>query len=296
VLPLGLQLWVADIAGSMSFRVLPAMHERVRDNVRHILGSVAGDAEVERVARQQWRNYLRYLRDFVSLPHSRQADVERIFDNVDGWQHIVDVMDAGRGLVLVSAHFGSWDLAGAALAQRYPVNVIADSFNSARFDRLVNEYRQALRLKVIPIDKVVKRALTALKRNESLAFLVDKPVPGDDGVEVRFFGRTTRVPAGAAFFASRSGAPMVPAFVRRNADRSFAIKIYPPVRVDRGSDLGVAMQQVICCLEEIIRAHPEQWYMFRRMWPSGNESWEVGRETALITHSPSPTPRREAVA
>jgi len=295
-LPLGLQLQLADAAGSIGFRVLPAMHQRVRENVRQILGSAAVQAEVERVARQQWRNYLRYLRDFVSLPHSSQSDVERIFEHVDGWQHIVDVMGESRGLVLVSAHFGSWDLAAATMARHYPVNIIADIFSSARFDRLVNHYRQALQLNVIPIDKVVKRTLSALKRNESVAFLVDKPIPGDEGLEVEFFGRPTRIPAGAAFFASRSGAPIVPAFVWRTADRAFATKVFPPIRLGRNADLGAAMQQVLRCVEEMIRTYPEQWYMFRRMWPSGDASWEMGRGTPLTTHSPSLTTRREAVA
>ncbi|MBV9121153.1 MAG: lysophospholipid acyltransferase family protein, partial [Chloroflexi bacterium] len=107
-----------------------------------------------------------------------------------------------------------------------------------------------------------------LRRNESVAFLVDKPIPGDSGVEVDFFGNRTRIPAGAAFFASRSGAPMVPAFVWRKPDRSFAVRVFPPIRVPRGGDLAAAMQEAVHCLEAVIRTQPQDWYMFRSMWPT----------------------------
>ncbi|MBV9121007.1 MAG: hypothetical protein JOZ39_09890, partial [Chloroflexi bacterium] len=180
--PLSAQLWMADAAAAVGVRCLPAMHQRVRENVRHILGSEASTAEVESVARLQWRQYLRYLRDFVALPYTSAAEIDRVFRSVENWQQIVDVMNEGRGLVLVSGHFGSWDLAAGTMARHYPVNVIADTFSSPRLDRLVNEYRRALQLEVIPIEKALKRTISALRRNESVAFLVDKPIPGDNGV------------------------------------------------------------------------------------------------------------------
>ncbi|HEX6513112.1 MAG TPA: hypothetical protein VF157_12475, partial [Chloroflexota bacterium] len=197
VLPLCVQLWLADAIAAVGWRVLPAMHDRVRENVRQLLGPRPSETEVERVARAQWRNYLRYMRDFAALPHSAAGEMERIFEVAEGWDHIQRAMGEGRGLVLVSAHFGNWDLAAGTMAQHYPVNVIADTFSSTRVDGAINERRQALGVKVIPVERVVKRTLSALRHGEAVAFLVDKPLPGDEGVEVEFFGRPLRIPAGA---------------------------------------------------------------------------------------------------
>lgn len=266
VLPLRVQLALADGIAAVGWTVLPAMHGRVRANVRTILGSAASQAEVERVARQQWRNYLHYMRDFAALPHSAEACIDEILSNVQGFEHLQAAMDLGRGLALVSVHFGNWDLAAGAVARHFRVNAIADTFSSGRVDQAVNERRDALGLQVIPIERVVKRIVAAFRRKEVVAFLVDKPVLGDDGVEVTFFGRATRIPAGAAFFAARAGAPMVMGFVWRAADGRLTAKVLPPIEVD--SDPRVTMQRVMSQAEQHIRAYPEYWYMFRNMWPA----------------------------
>ena len=276
VLPLGVQLWLADAIAGIGWRVLPGMHARVRENVRHILGWDESQEQVEAVARQQWRNYVRYMRDFAALPHSGAAEMERIFGAIRGWEHIEQAMSRGRGLVLASAHFGNWDLAAGTMAQRYPVNVIADTFSSSRVDEAINERRLALGLKVIPLDKAPRRTASALRRGEAVAFLIDKPLPGDDGVEVELFGEPVRIPAGAGYFAARVGAPLIVAFVWRNPDRSFAAKVLPPVEPLK--DVQATMQRLTDLIGQQIAEHPEHWYMFRRMWSPRRQSSVVSSE------------------
>jgi Kdo2-lipid IVA lauroyltransferase/acyltransferase len=279
VLPLGAQLRMADAIAYLGRTALPRMHGRVRDNVQHVLGYDASDADVERVAREQWRNYVRYMRDFAALPHSAGFEVDRILAAVQGWEYVDAAMAQGRGLVLVSVHLGNWDLAAGAMARRYPVSVIADTFSSSRLDGAINERRSALGLKVIPIEKAVKRTASALRRHEAVAFLVDKPLDGDDGVEVSFFGEPARIPAGAGYFASRLRAPIIVAFVWRNAERSFSAKVLPAISTE--GDTRAIMQRIMNAAEQMIREQPEQWYMFRRMWPSQHSAETVKLEEAV---------------
>lgn len=297
VLPIRSQRWLADGFAAIAWRILPAMHGRVRANVRTVLGPEAEQAEVERVAREQWRNYLRYMRDFAALPHEGAEAMSLIYDAADGWEHVEQALARGRGMVLVSVHFGNWDLAAGAVAQLHPVNAIADTFSSARVDRAINLRREALGLRIIPIEKAVKRTMSAFKRNEIVAFLVDKPLPGDDGVEVEFFGQPTRIPAGAAFFAARVGAPLLMGFAWRTPDGSFTGHILPPIEVS--PDVRVTTQRMMSQAEEQIRAHPEHWYMFRNMWDSGSRSQEARseRDELLTTSFSRPTTSKgEAVA
>lgn len=245
------------------------MHKRVRTNLRHILGPAATDQSIEEAARASWRNYMRYLREFVSIPHFTLRDLDDIAANMEGWEHVHEVMKLGRGAVVVSAHFGNWDLAAAAGARFYPVNVIADTFNPPRLDELVNSFRKALGIRVIPIEVALRRTLSALRRGEAVAFLVDKPVKSD-GVVVNFFGHPVQIPGGAAFFALKTKAPIVPAFVWRTADNRFAGKVLKPIVCeptgDMQKDLREAMQRVMDAIEEMVRARPDYWYMFRSMW------------------------------
>jgi KDO2-lipid IV(A) lauroyltransferase len=111
--------------------------------------------------------------------------------------------------------------------------------------------------------------LRCLRRNEILGILVDRPLV-DDGVPVRFFGAETRVPGGAATLALRTGAGMVTAVVVRESSY-YVAHIGPLVRTeptdDRAADVQLLTQRCIDELEMWIRRYPDQWYMFRDMWP-----------------------------
>ncbi|MDE3074355.1 MAG: lysophospholipid acyltransferase family protein [Chloroflexota bacterium] len=263
------QLWLADALAEAGWRLLPAMHARVRENVRHVLGVEASKQDVDRMARQSWRNYLRYLREFVSIPNWKRDQIEVVARAIEGWEHVREAMSHGRGAVVVSAHFGNWDMAAAIGARAYRVNVLADTFSSQRLDKLVNSFRTALGIQVIPVERALKRTLTALKRGEAVAFLVDKPV-GKNGVVVNFFGHPVQVPGGAGFFAVKAGAPILPAFVWRNRDNSYSGRVLPPIYSepsgDMERDVRSVMERVMSAIEEMVRARPEHWYMFRRMW------------------------------
>ncbi|MGH2364744.1 MAG: lysophospholipid acyltransferase family protein [Chloroflexota bacterium] len=268
-LPLPLQLLLADAAGELGWRLLPAMHQRVRENAQHVLGQAATRREVEQLARTWWRNYLRYLREFVAIPNLRPADLDALAQNVEGWSCAAEALARGKGAVIVSAHFGNWDLAAAVGARVCTVHALADRFGSPRLDRLVNSFRSSLGVQVIPIERPLKRTLRALKRGEAVAFLVDKPV-ARDGVVVQFFGSPVQIPGGAGFFALRTGAPILPAFVWRERGGVFRGKVLPAILPTHTGqperDLQRAMQQVMAAIEDMVRAQPEHWYMFRRMW------------------------------
>ena len=91
------------------------------------------------------------------------------------------------------------------------------------------------------------------------------------GVPVRLFGRDTRWPGGAAALAMKTDALILPGGCWRNPDNTYSIMAAPPIRCestgDRDGDLRRNMQRIVDALEQIIRRHPDQWYMFRRMWP-----------------------------
>jgi KDO2-lipid IV(A) lauroyltransferase len=111
--------------------------------------------------------------------------------------------------------------------------------------------------------------LRALRQNEILAILIDRPLSAE-GVPVRFFGAETRVPGGAATLALRAGAPVVCAAALRTSE-GFAAHVSPPITIepsgDSRRDVQELTQHAMSWLEALIRSHPDQWYMFRNMWP-----------------------------
>ena len=119
--------------------------------------------------------------------------------------------------------------------------------------------------------------------------MADRPTHArGDGAPVTFFGRQTRVPAGAAHFALKTGAPVVVVAVLRTPRNTYTALALPPLHFsntdDPKQDVVSAMQRIIEDVEHVIRANPDQWYMFRRMWPDTPAHGDVAPSSnAMLT-------------
>jgi KDO2-lipid IV(A) lauroyltransferase len=243
-------------------------HRRATDNMRQVLGPHVDPRELRRTTIAVFANYARYMVDLVRLPHLKPRElIDGI--RVDGWEHVETAFTYGKGVVFATGHIGNWDMAGAAFAARgRPVSALVETLKPARWNERVQRTRTAAGVKAIPIENGPRPMLAALRQREGLAVLVDRPLEGD-GVPVTFFGRPTRVPSGAATLALRTGSPVVPAALVRNPNgRGYLAHIGPPIVGQRGDDASEVMQRVMSWLEGIIRRYPDQWFMFRQMWPS----------------------------
>jgi KDO2-lipid IV(A) lauroyltransferase len=240
---------------------------RATDNMRQVLGPQADPREAPRLTRAAFANYARYMVDIVRMPHLKSRE---LIDNirVEGWENVDAAYRVGKGVVFATGHIGNWDMAGAAFAARgRPVSALVETLKPARWNERVQRTRTAAGVKAIPIENGPREMLAALRKQEGLAVLVDRPL-ASDGVPVTFFGRPTRVPGGAATLALRTGSPVVPAaLVRDPRGTGYLAHIGPPIVGQRGDDPSMMMQRIMSWLEGIIRRYPDQWFMFRQMWP-----------------------------
>jgi KDO2-lipid IV(A) lauroyltransferase len=240
---------------------------RATDNMRQVLGPQADPRDASRLTRAAFGNYARYMVDLVRLPHVKSRElVDSI--RIEGWEHVEAAYTVGKGVVFATGHIGNWDMAGAAFAARgRPVSALVETLKPPRWNERVQRTRTAAGVKAIPIENGPREMLAALRKQEGLAVLVDRPL-ATDGVPVTFFGRTTRVPGGAATLALRTGSPVVPAaLVRDPRGNGYLAHIGPPIVGEKGDDASMVMQRIMSWLEGIIRRYPDQWFMFRHMWP-----------------------------
>jgi lauroyl/myristoyl acyltransferase len=241
---------------------------RATDNMRQVLGPTSDPKEAQRLTRRVFANYARYLVDLVRMPHVKPRELIDTI-RVDGWEHVEDAYNYGKGVVFATGHIGNWDMAGAAFAARgKPVSALVETLQPPRWNERVQRTRTAAGVKAIPIENGPRDMLAALRKQEGLAVLVDRPLQ-TEGVSVTFFGKPTRVPGGAATLALRTGSPVVPAVLVRNPyGGGYLAHIGPPIVGERGDDASEVMQRIMSWLEGIIRRYPDQWFMFRHMWPA----------------------------
>jgi lauroyl/myristoyl acyltransferase len=274
--PLPVAYGVARLAGAAAYYAWPAGRRRCIDNMRHVVG---GDERLaRRYARRSFANYAVYLVDFLRLTYTTPEEV-RSRVAFEGWEDLHS-RRTGNGIVLVTLHLGNWDLGGAGMAlQGFPVTVIADTFGNRRLNEMVLGARAHFGLKIVPAERMGPELLRSLRRNGVIALMADIPAPGR-GIEVEFFGATIAVNDGPARIALRAGSAVVAATVPRLGawtDR-VAAHVAPVHYEPTGEtehDVRALTQALFAHLEQLVRRHPDQWYIFRHLWVA-----DAGRTTA----------------
>ncbi len=270
--PRRLSLAFAAAMGNSAYYLLPMRRAVAKDNFAHVLGKPSDDPEVRRVARRSLRNYACYLRDVMIYPSLSTAELEqRIVIHTP--QYFDQALAAGKGAIIVSAHFGNMDLPSAILASRFkPIALVSETLRPQQLMDYLMRIRGRRNVNMHPYDRAPRKLIEALKRNELVAFLIDFGITHHfdiHTVPVTFFGTPTKFPSGPAQLAMLTGAPLLigNAYVE---DGRIHVQVNPPLYVTRTGnkqrDLQEAMQEVARRMEDFIRKHPDQWYMFRPMW------------------------------
>jgi KDO2-lipid IV(A) lauroyltransferase len=272
VIPLSVSYRLAALGAPLVFLAWGSKRRNAMANVTQMLGPDQPPSAARQLAIAAFCNYGRYLVDMMRLSARDVRRVERCL-TVLGMEHVDRALAHGKGAIFVGGHVGNSDLGACVLGSRgYPVTIIAETLQPPRWNDLVQRTRHEAGICTIPPEGSVRAMLDILRRNEVLALLIDRPTHQEgEGVAVRFFGAWTRVPGGVATLALRSGAPIVPACVYRQGTH-WVIQVRPPLLIDRTASLQADIQrltqQVMDAMESFIRQHPDQWFMFRPMWPA----------------------------
>lgn len=274
-LPRRLSYPLARALADLAYLLLAEKRRGARANAARVLGEPPESRRVNALARQMFRSYGLYWADFFALNGALRGRAGEIV-RLEGLERLTDALDLGRGVVFVTAHIGSWDMGGAALAAMGELPdlwAIVEPVTKKQSDFAMTMMREDRGLKVIPLGKALAVG-RALRRNE-IVFVVGERLVGAEGMPVRFFGRETLFPRGAAYWAAKSGAAIVPGFCIRQADGRYIGHIEPALLPDSKDDSEEAVraltQEIAAVIERYISRYPEQWCMLQPVWVERGE-------------------------
>jgi len=258
--------------GEVGYVAWTAKRKIAKHNFSIVLGRPSTDREVARVARRSFRNFAKYIVEIMRFPLLGIADFERLV-TIDGWENLRGALALGKGVIFVSIHFGNFELGGARISDEIPLNVIADELENQRLMDLLVGNRAHKNITLLTPDGAAKKVLQALRRNEMVGLMMDlgPRAQAFETVDAEFFGTLTAFPAVAASLARVSGAPIVVSACVRHRDNTFTGFAQTPIHVERtkqaAEDVQRATQAIARGLETFVRRWPDQWYIFRPMWP-----------------------------
>ncbi len=272
ILPIRVSFTLVMLLCDLHFCFSRRDRQAVGDNLKIVLKT---DHVPGSHVRAVFRNFGRSLLEFFTMSKPLQTAFIESNVHIKNIEYLNEVLQKGKGGILVSAHVGNWEMGGAVLpALGFPLSVVALAHKDPRVNALFNAQREAFGVMVIQTDVAVRRVVEHLGQNRFVAILADRDF-GNRGILMDFLGRRTMIPKGAAFFSLKTGVPIVPVFFLRTPDDHFEINIYPPIdppHVTEGRITPEAarecIQKYLTIIEDEIRKNPSQWLLFREFWQS----------------------------
>ncbi len=257
-------LAVAGFRAGADVAARRADHTQLRRNLGRVLG-VEPHQVPDELVRASLRSYARYWREVFRLPGMDLPALRRQV-MAEGVEHIDAARAAGRGAVLVLPHSGNWDVAGVWLVGHSGTfTTVAERLQPESLYHRFVEYRERLGFEILPLtggQSPVRGVLRRLRSGGLVCLVGDRDL-SRAGVEVTFFGESTRMPAGPAKLARSSGAALLPAYCWFTDD-GWCLRVHPPV--DPSLDVATATQVVADRFAEGIAAHPQDWHMLQPLW------------------------------
>lgn len=235
--------------------------EVAKKNIELVFPGISDDKRDEILAKS-YENMVWTGIEFLAL-HGNPSAAGSWFVENKGVEHIDKALLEKRGVILLTAHIGNWELAAWAIASRYGgVAAIARSSDSMFQRELIAELRDASGIKIIDKKEPMTRALGIIKKNGILGLLSDQH-GGSEGIDVPFFGVETKTVTGIAVFAYLTGAAILPVNVTRVAPFKLKLEIEEPLKWEKKASRDDTIYDITKktneVLERMVRRYPEQW-------------------------------------
>lgn len=261
---------LVGLPASLGMRDKRKMVERHMRRVRPNASSI----EIRRLTQQVFDSYARYYLESFRLPTLTNAQVAASFTVEGYYENMLPALDRGKGVILALPHLGGWEWAGRWAADLgNKMTVVVEPIQPPELFEWFADLRRKFGMTVIPLGPDAGPAvLKSLRNNEVLCLLSDRDITGG-GIEVEFFGERTKLPAGPATLALRTGAALLPTaayFTDRGVGHHGVIGA--PMNCERHGKLREDVQRITQDLayelEILIRRAPEQWHLLQPNWPS----------------------------
>jgi KDO2-lipid IV(A) lauroyltransferase len=261
IVPPGAAARFGEALGVVAYTV-SARYRGVADkNLRIAYGDTLTAAQRRDISKRVFKNFARAtLVEFLRPPP--------IPVGASDFAPIHEVLKRGRGVIVVSAHLGNWELVARRGAnENLDVLVIARPTQDPQLNRLIDGLREKSGYRVHPRGGSPRVLLRHLRSNGLLAILVDQK---SDDVFVPFFGKVAGTTAGPAVLALKTGAPIVPMFCPRKPDGAYSVEICPEIDTtatgDTDADVNRIMTDITLAVESAVRKYPDQWLWLHDRW------------------------------
>jgi KDO2-lipid IV(A) lauroyltransferase len=241
--------------------------QRLRKNLTRVSPGLP-EPQMQLLLEEGMASYMRYWCDTFRFPN---WDKDRINSTVTVTREdlLIDGIKSGRGVIVALPHAGNWDHAGAYFCLKgIHLVTVAERLKPERLFNEFLRYRQAMGMEVLALDsRSIVTLAQRLREGHLIALVADRDL-SKSGIDVQFFGKPARMPAGPAVLALKTGAIFLTAFVNYTNQGIHITfdEISIPEDGTQEEKVSILVQKSANNFEEGIRKFPQDWHMLQRIW------------------------------
>ncbi len=265
-LPARFGLWVGRRLGDLAWAALPARRVVTLDNLQRAFGGDRDAEELHRLGRSSFEHLgMNLVEACVFFFRPPAVLLSRV--TLEGVEHLKAAAAAGKGILLLTAHYGNWELLAASHALTgFALSVVVRPLDNPVLDRVVARFRQRGGVELIAKRRALREVLDALRHQRMLGILLDQNAARGEGVFVPFFGVPASTSKALAVVALRAGAPVVPVFIHRDVSGRHTVRVEPAIPPPADGDVTAYTATFNRAIEAAIRRAPEQWFWMHARW------------------------------
>ena len=250
---------LSSFISSLLYNHLKIRKELAKNNLKKAFPDWS-DKKLKSILKKNYLFFAQNFIDFICIPKSW----ERIKIDVIGEEILTSSLSKGNGVIMLSGHFGCWDVLGKWLSENSPLFTgVAQRQKNKGADQFAKEQREIPGTKHIFRKEPIKKMYDVLSKNGILGLISDQDARSK-GVFVKFFNTFASTPKGAAIFHIKTLAPMILGVCIKKSFQHYEIKFFP-INTSK-KDITFITQQYTDLLEKNIRKYPEQYFWFHRRW------------------------------
>lgn len=262
---------LADGLAWLLYRLDQRHREVARENLRHAFGDRYSDADRDRIIRGTYRHFARMIMEMLQIPRKLHLTTWRRRITLVGHEAVLDRLMAGGPAILLSGHFGNWEMAGYLFGVfGFPPCSVARDLDNPYLDRFLRRFRERTGQTMIPKKGGYEQMLAVLRDGGVLSMLADQDA-GERGLFVDFFGRPASTHKAIALLAIEFDAPIAIGYARRTGpgfhyEVGCPDLILPEQWSNEADPVRYITQRFTTALESCIRLAPEQYLWLHRRW------------------------------
>ncbi len=256
--------------GWFTFRVIRIRREVTLENLRNAFPEKSA-GEILALGLATYKQFGMMMVEYLRMPKIRPEDIFKLLQ-VDDDSALKKARDAGKGAILLTAHFGNWEYLGIHVtASGYPTTYLFQEQSNPLVDKMIRDYRVGIGMDVVPRGMAVRSTLRALQKGRFVAFVADQDA-GRNGIFIDFLGRPASTPTGPARFAIKAGAPVILCLCYRDETGNLHghyETLYEPTQSEKKSTEETVRSILTVynrALEKWIRDYPDHWFWMHKRW------------------------------